>query len=262
MQGEGVGLHVVLWLHQYAAFWLPLVTLLFVGGLCWGALHLTGKLLRCGDRREALLRWWRELGGPALVTGVGLILLVSPGWSWPDALIARTDSFFQAFSPSLPTSEPELTGPGPLPAGVDLAVEGMALANMMQQSGELTLLWCGLELVLLMVLFSCFGPRTFRRRRWLFHRPSYLWRLLHCDFPPAAAGLVMVLCAVPGLMVSEWLRHLSPSWPGTLLQAGILLCGTALLICVTRRSGAGWLCRAMLVFPASLMLLRLIWILT
>lgn len=263
MQGEGVGLHVVLWLHQYAAHWLPLVTALLLGMLGWMAVHFVRILLRCGDRREVMLRWWREMGGPVLVTCVGLLLLVSPGWSWPDALIARADSFFQAFSDSPGTLRPdEWAVPSVLPAREDMTLEGLALADMMKHSGELTLLWCGLELALVAVMFGVLVPTVSRRRRWLFHRPSAAWRLFHCDLPPVVVAMIVGLGLVPGLVVSEWLRHATPSWPGTVLQAGILMCGTALLICVVRRSGVRWGCRALMVVPASLMVLRLIWILT
>lgn len=263
MPSEGVGLHVVLWLHQYAVFWLPLVTLLLLGGLGWVTVHLVRKLLRCGDRREAVHRWCRELGGPVLVTGVGLLLLVSPGWSWPDVQNTRADSFFHTFSYSPGTPQPDVRAvPSVLPAWEDMTVEGLALADMMKHSGELTLLWCGLELALVAVMFGVLVPTASRRRRWLFHRPSAAWRLFHCDLPPTIVAGVVGLGLVPGLVVSEWLRGITPSWPGMVLQAGILMCGTGLLICVVRRSGVRWGCRALMVVPASLMLLRLIWILT
>lgn len=267
MTGDGVGLHMMLWLHQYASYWLPLLTVLLLLGLGWATVYLLRILLRCGTRRGLMLLWRKGLGGPAMMTCVGLLLLVSPGWSWPDALLDRADSIFFQEIPASPGSlnlQPDAHNVNSaLLAWGDMTAEGLELAEMMEHSGKLTLLWLGLELALVALIFAVLVPGTFRRRRrWLFHRPSAAWRLFHCDLSPASVTALVWVGLVPGLVISEWLRNVSPFWPGAVLQAGLLICGTALLICVVRRSGIRWGGRAIMVLPASLMLLRLIWILT
>ncbi|WP_449543071.1 hypothetical protein [Enterobacter ludwigii] len=257
-----MGLHLVLWLHQYAGVWRPLVTVALLGGPGWLAVRVRANLQDRDDWRATVRRWWREFGGPGMVAGAGMLLLVSPGWSWPDALVLRMNSvFLDVAGPVAPGVVDGGIVPAGLPAWEDMMAEGVALAEMMKHTGELTLLWSGLELAVLAVLYAVLvAPDTSRRQRWLFHRPSAVWRVLHGDVPSGVmGGLWLVL--VPGLGVSEWLRDGVPAWPGTVLQVVFLVTGTALLASMTRHADIRWGGRVLLVIPASLMVLRVIWIL-
>ena len=57
-----------------------------------------------------------------------------------------------------------------------MTVEGLALADMMKHSGELTLLWCGLELALIAVMFGVLEQGG--AGQTIAVLPEFVWELL------------------------------------------------------------------------------------
>ncbi|EGK9148803.1 hypothetical protein IOW38_004126 [Salmonella enterica] len=124
------------------------------------------------------------------------------------------------------------------------------------------LLWCGLVMVLTGVLWMVIAVTHVTRQRQIFRHPPFTGRLLRGDVSLwCGMGLVMVWLMLAGGF-SEWLRGFTPSLPGALLQAGVLLVAVVVLVNTVRHAcafcGARLLCSVL----AALMLLRLIWIFT
>ncbi|ENX4473589.1 hypothetical protein ACFO72_004559 [Enterobacter roggenkampii] len=137
-----------------------------------------------------------------------------------------------------------------------------AALNLMLLPARQTLLWCGLATVLTGLLWMIIAVTRVSRRRQIFHHPPLTGRLLRGDVPLwCGMGGVMVWLVLAGGF-SEWLRWGTPSLPGTLLQAGVLLVAVVVLVNTVRHACAFCGIRLFCSVLAALMLLRLIWIFT
>lgn len=92
MKGEGLALHLVLWLHQHAGIWQP--ALMAVAFIVIAVLQCVRCLRHCYGWRAGVRAFWQEWGAPGLIIGAGLVLLMSPGWSWVDDAILRAELRF------------------------------------------------------------------------------------------------------------------------------------------------------------------------
>ncbi|ELD3253965.1 hypothetical protein QUR14_004370 [Enterobacter hormaechei] len=102
MGSESFALHLVLWLHQTASVWQPVMVvlaLMSVSGLfarqmyCW--MELWRVRMHC---RPGLREWMREWGAPGALILAGLLLLLSPGWQWLDRRPGGTELHTQVVS--------------------------------------------------------------------------------------------------------------------------------------------------------------------
>lgn len=95
MKGEGLALHLVLWLHQHAAMWQPaLVAVMALSIVAVAVLQCVRSLRNYAGWRAGMREFWQGWGAPGLIIGAGLVLLISPGWSWVDDAILRAEMRF------------------------------------------------------------------------------------------------------------------------------------------------------------------------
>ncbi|AMZ77766.1 MULTISPECIES: hypothetical protein [Enterobacter] len=90
-----MALHLVLWLHQTAGIWQPVLSVLAltsVSGLfAWQMYRWVVHWRTRMHCRPGLREWLREWGAPGGLILAGLLLLLSPGWQWLDSRLGGTE---------------------------------------------------------------------------------------------------------------------------------------------------------------------------